>query len=238
VFRHFVCLSILAAVLAPGAFAMASSVDNTELQWALCETSATALVKKLQTSVGPSEVRDVYYLETPGLDLLSQNAFIRIRNTGGKLKSAAKVNYPDDHKLPWDHLHGKDAKCEWDRYGSYKKIGCSLEAKPDDLEESLSKDQEKFLLAETTFKNFEDLTLLGPATSEFWEWHDHTTNADFSLEVVEAPHGFFSMELSTRVQTKEADKIFHTLQTWLNSRGVSLCPVQKGKSEALIRALL
>jgi hypothetical protein len=235
--NHSFLFSVFCFGLFTGTPLFAAPVEKTELQWALCEPSAAVFAQKARASLGSSAQRDLYYLETPSQELLSKNAFVRIRDEGGSQKITAKVNYADDHDLPWSILKNKESKCEWDRYGDYQKVGCSMNEKTKGSDADLSGDQKNFLRQETGFDHFTQMKLLGPAASEAWVWHQDDLDLDVSMESVRAPHGFFSLEFSARVDTADADDTYKLIQGWLSQHQIQLCPVQRGKSEALIRAL-
>ena len=230
-------LNSLAIVLENSVPESEGAVAKTELQWVLCENSVASFARKTGSALGSSKSRSIYFLETNDLKLASSGSFLRIREHLRKFKSSAKINFVDDSNLPWNDLKGKDSKCEWDRYNSHQKVGCSLNYEGDSLADVLSEDQKHFLSSNQGFESWSDLKLLGPALSQEWSWTPKHFESDLFLEEVTAT-GFTSLELSMRVSNQAADKAFANVQNWLNQNHVVLCPVQRGKSETLIRALL
>jgi hypothetical protein len=216
----------------------AESVKNAEVQWMLCEPSVAAFQKKVHANMGNPESYQTYYMETQDLELMSRSAGIRIRVKGPQAKSSVKINYPDDLRLPWNELKGTDSKCEWDRYKQFQKVGCSMNNKSKDLMQSLSSDQERYLDRVAGFANFDELILLGPVQSQAWKWRQKDLDVDVSVEEINGPDGYNSIELSIRVPVADTDKIVYRVESWIIDKGLVLCATQGGKGETLIKALL
>lgn len=217
-------------------FLWAQSVSNVELQWVLCEKSASQFFEKIQVKDVLSQKRNVYYFETPSLDLFQKGAILRSRETRNVVKTVAKFNYSSESEINWDLIHGQDAKCEWDSYvGSPEKIGCSIKSSSDASSNSrwYSLAQEKFLSHETQI-DFENLNIKkwGPAQSEEWVWDD------LVLESVIGPNYYLSLELSTRVPLADKTLTQERIQTWLLQKNVKLCPQQMGHTGQLLKALM
>ncbi|MBC7371205.1 MAG: hypothetical protein H7326_06555 [Bdellovibrionaceae bacterium] len=241
--HQVIALTLIAFSLSSLAYTLEDSIparkaaNKTELQWSLCNETSASFARKTGSPLKNSEKRSVYFLETSDMQLTKSHAFLRIREEDRTFKTSAKVNYPDDTQLPWKKLKGKDSKCEWDRYGSFKKVGCSLNFEASSLATAVSKDQKSYIESATAFRAWDQLKILGPASDEEWSWTPDHLPSDLSLEQTTAP-GFTSLELSTRVSTEDSDDTYDYVQEWLSQNQVELCPVQRGKSEALIRALL
>lgn len=215
------------------------TVPFTEIQWSICEPSTEAVQRKLAFELPAPENRSVYFLETKNMDLAQRSATVRVRvSSTGKIKSSAKVNYPDAQQLPWDLLDGKSSKCEWDTHGPNKKVGCSLEHKTTQLKKALSDAQSEYLEQATGFSGFSDLLTLGPVTSQTWTWSEKDLGVNLDLETVSGPGSLFQIELSTRAPTKEAVLVTEKFEKWIRARSLTLCPQQQGLTKTLIPALL
>ncbi|RYZ61002.1 MAG: hypothetical protein EOP09_20470, partial [Proteobacteria bacterium] len=151
------------------------AIKKTEVQWALCESSVSQFARKTGFPLKSSEKRQVYFLETTNMDLFALKTVLRIRDADRTFQTSAKINFVDDSNLPWQELRGKDSKCEWDRYGSFQKVGCSLNHEATALTSALSREQQSYVQTITGFNAWKDLRLLGPANDEEWTWEQGPT---------------------------------------------------------------
>lgn len=215
-------------------------VKETELQWVVCESTAAKFFNKINIAPEAPKLRDVYYTETPELDIYNHGAVIRTRVSKGenkKIKTAAKVNYEKEIQVPWNFLSDKEYKCEKDQYSSKEKIGCSLYSHPSDLKNVDSLEQQEFIQRESGFQQWDKSSLLGPAQSSEWSWQEESLNLPLVLEKVQVSKYYFNLELSVRVDVDKSKKTFDRIQNWLVAHQVNLCPVQKGRTGELLKLL-
>lgn len=237
-------------LLAMPILSQAKSISQVEVQWSICEASEAQFFQKINRRPSGTSFRDVLYSETSNLDLAQRGAMFRTRvprdnpagpaggNKNDGPKTAAKVRGLSEVSIPWKFLEGKDSKCELDAYAATQSIGCSLYFKPGSRAQLRSADQELFIANLTGFRNFSALIVLGPAHSIEWTWDEASVNESLVMEALRTQKGFFSLELSTRVDIDKQLQVYQKITTWLNSRLVQLCPQQGGKTTELLRSLL
>jgi hypothetical protein len=213
-------------------------LSKVELQWSLCEDDESAIFAKLGSPAGRPRLRDVYYSETPGLDLFRSGGILRTRIDDSKSKTAAKVKFRERAQVPEELLNDKATKCEWNAYPGVEEIDCSLSHKYHDRNPMISHEQELFLAQITGFSSFSDLQNWGPAKSQEWEWHEPQIEVDLTLESLRLDAQFLSLEISTRVPLAQKQVVFDKIHEWLKRNKINLCPAQKGKTEALLKALI
>jgi hypothetical protein len=242
--KFFFLIIFLSTQLAMAGVSKLNKIENrvsqVELQWVICEPSIKVLFSKLDFKPEQSDSRKVYYSDTQNQDLYGRGTIIRTRvpsEKSKKIKTAVKVNYLEEFKIPWNFLANQDYKCEEDMYLQRSKIGCSVYSYPMDLNNTFSSEQAAFIQKESGFDHWNDVVLYGPAQSTVWSWSEESLDLDLEVEQIKVENQFFNIELSTRVNIDQGKAVFGQLQKWLLDHQIRLCQIQQGRTGELLNIL-
>jgi hypothetical protein len=218
-------LTVLAALLILAPAARATEID---LQWSLCGASPAAVLSLLGDAgaAASKKARVTYYDSNPPSYGAAGLSF-RTKGKPGKEKSSVKVRFPGPNAgVP------PEADCSWDRYGDAETYTCE-ETAPLDGGSPWSAAQKAFA-GRYHAVDWTTLAAWGPYANPKWKLTVSGHKAVF--DTVEAA-GLHLMELSVKVPRADGDAVYRSVSSDLRARGVTLCPVQEGKTERLFRAL-
>lgn len=204
---------------------------KTEIQWAVCETDATLVTKKIGGSWKHAKER-ITYFETETPSYLKNGLSFRVKEDKGDATSVVKIRMPATTPPP------KDAECERDRHGSDEVLTCELKSKRDHHDDDLwTPKQKSFVEAAAGPVRWEDLVAFGPYPVQRWKDNGKAVGEKLTLESLEPDDTDPILELSLRVDAGASATTAARVTKWLRARGVHLCAKQIGKSERLFKAI-
>ncbi len=213
-----------------------AAADKTELQWTLCEKSVESFLTKMQIRIDERSAYQISYFDSKDLQLLAHRVFLRqevkeSEKTKPHSKLKVEFNQVNDVDGKWMDKH--QAKCEYDRYGSWQKVRCSLQNKISSGEATLNDDQMAMLQKYRPDFALPALVEWGPYQGQNFTFTDERGSLDYSADETDV-NGTLLLELSLRVDTVDADKSYQKLTQQLVQHQVQLCPQQVGKFERLL----
>ena len=218
-----------------------AEVSLTELQWALCEDSVDAALKKMNGRAEHRKDFEISYFDSADFDLFRSQVFLHLQIKGQEWVSKAKLKLveSDLEMVAWMDEHR--ARCEEDFYRDQRELRCSIRAKSAEPDELWSHEQQAML---DTFKpswKKASLREWGPyrvREAKFRQSISSRKVLDFTLnETYIAQDKTPLIELSTRVSRAQADFIFWSTTEKLQKEGVNLCPRQVGKFERIVEIM-
>ncbi len=218
-----------------------SSQLEVELQWAVCEPSAAAVVNKLQFAPALTASYSMHYFDSSDLKLRSNGVSAHaVRKTKKKGKTASeskiKIEFASEDEIDWDWLSGKDSSCEYDRYGTTTLLRCTLESEMTAAQSVWSTDQINFVARFRPGLSLKGLRTWGPYAGRELKLTHKGTGLELSLdEMVVKGLDEPLLEMSVHAAFDQADEIGKQMNQLFTSRGVQLCPEQTGKFNRIIQ---
>jgi hypothetical protein len=223
--------------------------DSVELKLTLPDEDHRSLAQALRLDPLESDLREIFFFDTPDLALNKAGLVTRARRSQGRLDdSVVKLRPVVPHELPDQVRAAETFGVEVDAMpggfvcsGSFKgelKEGRVKEAALDGtrpLHKLFSKDQRAFY-AEHAPKGIEleDLSVLGPVhvlkLKQVPEGYDRKLVAELWLY----PDGSRILELSTKCKPGEAFDVAARAQAYLTERGVNLSGEQQTKTKTAL----
>ena len=214
--------------------------------------------KKVRGALGfereQRRARVIYFLDTPGLELLERGLILRLRSTenrSGKMVGTTTVKLrprtPDTVPDSWREITG--FKAEIDRAGTREIPSIALtnqRAQPliklalddDDVnfDALYSAIQHRFLLELQGFVDFDRVRPLGPIDGAVWKGVVAELGGELVLERW-LVNGVRFLEVSMKVPGAMADATSKRLEAWLKKEGIDLDPEQRPKTRAALDLL-
>lgn len=228
-------ISFLLALIIPAFAADVPPVERkdlkTEIQWAVCETDASLVARKIGGSWKRSK-EHITYFETEKPSYQSKGLSFRVKEDKGDATSVVKVRMPPSMQPK------KGAECERDRHGANEVLTCELKAKlAQDDEDPWTPKQKAFVEDAAGSVRWNELMAFGPYPVRQWKDDGHAVGEKLTLESLEPGDSDPVLEVSLRVDASESDETYSRVSKWLRARGVRLCSQQVGKSERLFQQL-
>lgn len=215
-----------------------ADLENVEIQWAICEPSATGLLKKLGMKVEDESSYMISYFDSPDLALrangVSARATQKTKGHKTKYKSKIKVEFQNTGDIDWDWLANYDSKCEYDQYGLVILPRCAVSNQPIKNGSLWSREQRNFLKKLKPAVSLDNLIQWGP-----YPGHEISVSLpnELSATITEVTVGrsrTSMMEFSIRVPVEEAASVHQNFSRFLHSRGILICEKQHGLFERLL----
>jgi adenylate cyclase class IV len=205
-------------------------------------------VRLFELERGDGEAREVYFFDTPQLDLFRQGVILRARLVkGGKDDSTVKIRPVDPAKIVDDWKKRSGFKLEADAVGEKVVRSASLSAEQKageirdvatgkrDLRKLFSLDQESFLAAYAPMKiDFSKLKPLGPVQVLRWSFDQDDVPYDLTAEEWRLPDGKDLLEVSIKVEREEAAGAREIFETFLRGLGLDTEGAQETKTRVAL----
>jgi hypothetical protein len=183
----------------------------------------------------------VYFFDTPALDLLSKGVIVRLRQ-GANNDLTVKVRPPENKKFADPSAGREDFKCELDLTGDKAVQSYSIRSQyagsqvPDagqDISNMLSDGQRKLLKETTISIDWTRVKKVANIRSTVWETKSQRPFDKLTLEFWEWPVGSI-LELSTRVEADKGPPTLAELRRLANARGLAVSPSQRSKTSMVL----
>ena len=225
-----------------------ATVPQAELKVTIDAGSIHHARSKLGLSDSKSEKRDVWFYDTPMLDLYANGVILRARDVhGGADDSTVKLRPFTKSDLPSSLLDAAGLKCEIDQTPAHASSACSLTVKRDEgliddvgdgdrgLPSLFSSLQEEMYALDGTIE-LSALADLGPIAARVWTVHTHALPENMTAELWELPDGSQSLELSMRVAAVDAQDGMAELLAFIADHDLALDPDQESKTKRALEA--
>lgn len=243
-----VVLSVLLCANLPTAAIAGESarIGGAEVQINLC-SEPQRIIEALHLERKGAKPQEVWYVDTPGLDLFRQGVMFRLRIKDRKSELTLKVAKQDCAKVNSDLLPADQAKCEYDVRGAHVVGAVSLTRILDDgqdhsliegrlaLADLLSQAQIRYLQEVVAlWPLIPELKCLGPAQVETY----YMKGQSFVVELWQLPSGRHYEEISQKSSLKDAPLVNSALEGILRRNQVQLCPDQGSQTGSRLKVFL
>ena len=230
-----------------------SDKEQVEVKFEAQGNTSDQVLMQLTSGKEAKEKRDIYFYDTPQLALAQHQIILRSRKTTigddpddstVKLRGDIANNVSDD----WLHLEGAESKREFDMVVDKPKVPsisitvAQHSGEIDDVKNGkravkklFSGDQERFLgkYAGGTLE-WENLRPMGPVKAEIWKLRQ-PNGLDLNLTIERwNVDGKLFLEISTRTDPKEADRVAAQLKDFVKSKGIKESDDPETKTEFVL----
>ena len=234
-----------------GFLALASDADSVELKLTVPESEQHATAAALGADPLDAHIRQVWFFDTPGLDLNREGVIVRARRVQGKRGDAVvKLRPVVPDELP-DRLRKSPAlTVEVDAMPGGYVCSATLKAKASNSEVSatvagtrplkalLSAEQREFVHEHMPAGiALSDLAPLGPILVLKLKFEPEDYDRRMVVELWMYPDGSRVLELSTKCEPGEAFQVAAETRAFLAGRGVELSGEQQAKTAKALGAL-
>jgi len=224
---------------------LTAGADSVELKLTVPESDQYATAQALGVDPLDAQIRQVYFFDTPKLDLNRAGVVVRGRRVQGKRGDAVvKLRPVVPEQVPKRLRKSPAFVVEVDAVpGSFVCSG-TLKAKVDNAEvrniafgrtslESLLSDEQRKLFAEHAPEGIalDDLAVLGPILVLKLKFQPEGYAGQMVLEVWSYPDSSRVLELSTKCRPREAFQVAAETRVFLSKRGVDLAGDQETKTK-------
>ena len=227
---------------------LTKGADSVELKLTVPDEDRFSTVNALDMDPLDAYLRQVYFFDTPDLDLDSAGVVVRARRSQGRPDdSVVKLRPVEPDDLPEELRELKTFNVEVDAIpggfvcsGSYKATLDEDLVRPAVRGEhpvhKLFTKQQRAFFAEHAPEGVEldDLAILGPVTVAKIKWRPEGENRKVVAELWNYPDGERILELSTKCAPDEAIQVAFETRAYLAERGVNLEGEQQTKTRTAL----
>ncbi len=228
--------------------ALTRDADSVELKLTVPDEDRYSTLAALDIDPLDAYLRQIFFFDTPGLDLDAAGVVARARRSQGRPDdSVVKLRPVEPADLPDDLREIEDFGVEVDAMpggfvcsGSYKARIGEDRVKPAirgerPLRKLFTKAQRAFF-AEHAPDGIEidDLAILGPVTVAKLKWQPDGADRKVVAELWNYPEGTRILELSTKCAPSEAIQVAAETRAYLAERGVNLSGEQQTKTRTAL----
>ena len=220
--------------------------DSVELKLTIPDEQRRSTLSALGLDPLEARLRQVFFFDTPDLDLYGAGMVARARRSQGRADdSVIKLRPVDPRELPADVREAKlfnvevDAMpggfvCSGSFKGESKGVGQAV-AGERPLRKLFSKDQRAFFAEHAPGDlELDDLTVLGPVTVLKLKLSPSGYDRKLAVELWLYPDGSRILELSTKCEPTEAFDVAARTRAYLANRGVDLSGEQETKTRTAL----
>jgi hypothetical protein len=194
-----------------------------------------------------AELREIYFYDTPELALYEAGMILRARvRHGGEDDTTVKLRPLRASQVAKKWFSVKGFKCEIDRVGDVGTEACSL-TRPEDADDiddvaagqasvkSLFSDQQEELAGRYGEEpDWSELATLGPVDASVWTLEVEELPEDLTVELWTLPDESRILELSMRVDAKEADGAAEALAAFAGDLGLDPSSQEESKTSTTL----
>jgi hypothetical protein len=230
------------------AMALIDDADSVELKLTIPDSARWSVISALDMDPLDAQMRQVYFFDTPDLDLDRQGVVVRARRVQGRGDdSVVKLRPVVPHELPAELRREDDFVVEVDAMpggfvcsGSYKgslgrPIVKEAAAGKHQLSKLFSKAQRKFYAGHAPEGvEIDDLKVLGPVTVLKLKFAPPEYGRRLVAEVWVYPDGSRILELSTKCTPAEPFQVAAETKAFLAGRGIDIGGEQQTKTRTAL----
>jgi hypothetical protein len=238
--RHYRVVLLVAASLCPGLQAQESC--NSEAKLLLAPSQIQAAIISLNAT--KESHGQIYFYDTPALNLLSQGLIIRLRK-GTASDLTAKLRPPEGKRF-FDPSGGNEKyKCEVEITGGVESRSYSVQTdyvagyvpeKGTDLLPLLSPGQKRLLENSQIRIDWAKVKQVADIRSTTRTGHARSLPGKFSLELWEWPNGRI-LEVSSKATPNAGPAAYMELESLAKKNGLALSPVQQSKTATALKEI-
>lgn len=230
------------------AMALIDDADSVELKLTIPDSARWSVISALDMDPLDAQMRQVYFFDTPDLDLDRHGVVVRARRVQGRGDdSVVKLRPVVPHELPAELRRANDFVVEVDAMpggfvcsGSYKgslgrPIVKEAAAGKHPLSKLFSKAQRKFYAGHAPEGvEIDDLKVLGPVTVLKLKFAPPEYGRRLVAEVWVYPDGSRILELSTKCTPAEPFQVAAETKAFLAGRGIDIGGEQQTKTRTAL----
>jgi len=227
---------------------LARKADSVELKLTVPAADHRAAIDRLGLDPLAAQIRQVFFFDTPALDLNAAGVVARARRIQGKPgDTVVKLRPVDPDGLPAELRQSPSVGVEVDAMPGGYVCSASLKAKaqaPDvravalgelPIRQIFSKEQRAFFAAHAPDGlKLKDLSILGPLFVLKQNFTPPGLGRRLTAELWFYPDGSRILELSTKCTAADAFQVAAEARVYLSERGVSLDGKQETKTKAAL----
>jgi len=239
--RRYSVVLLVAASLCSALLAQESC--NSEAKLLLVPSQAQAARKSLNAT--DESHGQVYFYDTPALDLLSQGLILRLRK-GTASDLTAKLRPPERNRF-FDPSGGNERyKCEVEITGGVENRSYSVQTnyvagyvpeKGTELLPLLSPGQKRLLENSQIRIDWAKVKQVADIKSTTWRGLTRSSPGKLSLELWEWPNGRI-LEVSTKTAPNAGPAAYTELENLAKKNGLALSPVQQSKTSTALKEIV
>jgi hypothetical protein len=230
------------------ALALIADADSVELKLTIPDSERRSAVKALDLDPLDAQIRQVFFLDTPDLDLDRQGVVVRARRVQGrgddtvvKLRPVVPSELPDKLRRSPQMVVEVDAMpggyvCSGSLKGSLSEPAVKQAVAGGlPLRKLFSKAQRRFYADHAPDGlGIDDLTVLGPITVMKLKFEPASLGRRLVAELWMYPDGSRILELSTKCSTTEPFQVAAETRAFLAGRGVDVGGEQQTKTRTAL----
>ncbi len=238
--RRYSVVLLGAASLCPGLRAQESC--NSEAKLLLAPSQVQAAMTSLNATEGSHG--QVYFYDTPTLDLLSQGLILRLR-MGTASDLTAKLRPPEGKRFFDPSVGNERYKCEVEITGGVESRSYSVQTdyvagyvpeKGTELLPLLSPGQKRLLENSQIRIDWEKVKQVADIQSTTWTGRARSSPGKLSLELWKWPNGRI-LEVSTKAAPNGGPAAYTALESLAKKNGLALSPVQQSKTATALKEM-
>ena len=228
---------------------LTKGADSVELKLSVHEDDHSSTVLALGLDPIEAEIRQVYFFDTPNLDLDAAGIVVRARRIqGGKADTVIKLRPVIPDELPKEFRRSNSMKVEVDLMPGRFVTSASMKgvSSPEEVRqvvagalganEIFSKEQKDFF---KTYRpeglKLKDLVPLGPILTLKLKFPEEELGRELVAEAWFYPDNSRILELSTKCAPGEAFQVVAETKSFLRGKGVALEGEQKTKTKTALQ---
>jgi hypothetical protein len=230
------------------AMSLVEDADSVELKLSIPDSARWSVLTALDMDPLDAQMRQVFFFDTPDLQLNQQGVVVRARRVQGRGDdSVVKLRPVVPHELPAKLRRSPEFVVEVDAMpggyvcsGSFKgSLGqpCVKQAVAGErpVRKLFSKDQRRFYADHAPGGlEMDDLAVLGPITVMKLKFSPEGYNRRLVAELWVYPDGSRILELSTKCSTAEPFQVAAETKAFLAGRGIDLAGDQQTKTRTAL----
>lgn len=207
----------------------ASSEDEVDIQWSICDGTPQQILKQLSHESGvPDKINQMTYFDSLPVTFAQKGISLRTKGQPGAIESSIKIRFIGPMSP------GIEGECSWDRYGVDLNYTCVVSSRIQfGQKEIWSYEQQRFV-EKFQHVDWDLLKSYGPFQNPKWKVTVSGYKAIFDSVETGPLH---LMELSVKVKKSNEKSAFDAISTFLAGKGVGLCKIQEGKTLRHFRSL-
>ena len=227
---------------------LARKSDSVELKLTVPATDHRAAIGELGLDPLEAQIRQVFFFDTPDLDLNAVGVVARARRIQGRAgDTVVKLRPVDPEGLPAELRLSPNVVVEVDAMPGGYVCSASLKAKADapsvrsaalgtrSIKKLFSKEQRKFFAAHAPAGlSLDDLSILGPIFVLKLNFQPKEFGRRMVAELWFYPDGSRILELSTKCTAADAFQVAAEARSFLAGKGVNLNGRQETKTKAAL----
>ncbi|NUO47860.1 MAG: hypothetical protein HOV80_03280, partial [Polyangiaceae bacterium] len=205
--------------------------------------------ERFELAADGAEERDIYFFDTPALELFDDGVILRARNVHDDVDdTTVKIRPLSAASVARSWFKKSGFKCEIDQTSTKSVESCSytLEQGEDEIDDAakgeraieklFTSEQEDFLAkyAPSGPVDWSELRMLGPVAASVWKLEPEKLGTKMTVELWTLPNGERVLEVSARAPQEDADELTEDLEAYVSELGLVADPNGTTKTRTVL----